>query len=516
MTERFDTEVTTTCGYCGVGCRLEAHAHDGRVVSITAAQDGPANKGHTCLKGRFAHQFSRSRERLTTPLIRDANGDLQPATWEEAITRIVSELSRIKGEHGPDAIAGLASSRATNEDCYALSRLIRAAIGTNNIDNCSRVCHSPTSWALRKSLGLSGATGSFDDIDASNAAIIIGANPTEGHPVVGARIKQATLRGLKLVTIDPAPDRALRLRRPPPLAAAGHERRGHARARPRRRPGRVRRCRVHRRADRGLRRGRGAAGPVQPRGRRGDHRDSRRRHRGGRAHLRRGRRRVDPVGPRRHRAPLRLRGRAPHLQPRADDRQGRAARVCAAPAARAEQRPGLLRHGRAAGHVHRVPVRRRRADRARLRGRWGVSLSREKGYTIPQMFDAAVDGRLKAMWIFGEDVAQTDPNTTHVIHALESLEFMVCQEIFENETTQVRRRRAARLGVPGEGGDVHQRRAPLPARRAGDRSARRREDRLRDHHHDLQGARPRHGLGDAVGHDGRDRGADPDVRRRQP
>src|SRR6202035_3067316 len=112
-------------------------------------------------------------------------------------------LNRIKGQYGPDAIAGLASSRATNEDCYAMQRLMRAAIGTNNIDNCSRVCHSPTSFALRKSLGLSGATGSFGDIDIADAAIIIGANPTEGHPVVGALIKQATLRGLKLVTIDP-------------------------------------------------------------------------------------------------------------------------------------------------------------------------------------------------------------------------------------------------------------------------------------------------------------------------
>ena len=108
-----------------------------------------------------------------------------------------------RASHGPDAIAGLASSRATNEDCYVMQRMMRAAIGTHNIDNCSRVCHSPTSWALRKSLGLSGATGSFDDIEAADAAIIIGANPTEGHPVVGARIKQATLRGLRLVTIDP-------------------------------------------------------------------------------------------------------------------------------------------------------------------------------------------------------------------------------------------------------------------------------------------------------------------------
>src|SRR5580698_1757227 len=200
--ERFDHNVSTTCGYCGVGCRLEAHVRDGRIASISPSLDGPANEGHTCLKGRFAHQFSRSRERLTAPLIRESGG-FRLASWEEATARIVSELTRIKSDHGPDAIAGLASSRATNEDCYAMARMIRAAIGTNNIDNCSRVCHSPTSFALRKSFGLSGATGSFEDFDHTDTTILIGANPTEGHPVVGARIKQACLRGMKLVTIDP-------------------------------------------------------------------------------------------------------------------------------------------------------------------------------------------------------------------------------------------------------------------------------------------------------------------------
>src|SRR3954452_13595693 len=200
--QRFDSTVTTTCGYCGVGCRLEANAHAGRVASISPALDGPANEGHTCLKGRFAHQFSRNRERLTTPLIREGD-DFREASWDEAIALVARELARIKGRHGADAIAGLASSRATNEDCYVMQRFMRATIGTHNIDNCSRVCHSPTSFALRKSFGLSGATGSFDDIDAATAAIIIGANPTEGHPVVGARIKQAALRGCKLVTIDP-------------------------------------------------------------------------------------------------------------------------------------------------------------------------------------------------------------------------------------------------------------------------------------------------------------------------
>src|SRR3954447_13807586 len=113
--DRFDASVTTTCGYCGVGCRLETHVADGRIVSISPALDGPANKGHTCLKGRFAHQFARHRQRLTTPLIREGD-NLREATWEEATERIVSELTRIKATHGPDAIAGLASSRATNED----------------------------------------------------------------------------------------------------------------------------------------------------------------------------------------------------------------------------------------------------------------------------------------------------------------------------------------------------------------------------------------------------------------
>src|ERR1700688_680300 len=157
--DRFESTVSTTCGYCGVGCRLEAHVRDGRIASISPALDGPANEGHTCLKGRFAHQFSRSRDRLTAPLVREGDG-FRLASWEEAITRITSEFGRIKAEHGPDAIAGLASSRATNEDCYAMSRFMRATIGTNNIDNCSRVCHSPTSFALRRSFGLSGATGS--------------------------------------------------------------------------------------------------------------------------------------------------------------------------------------------------------------------------------------------------------------------------------------------------------------------------------------------------------------------
>ena len=174
--------------------------------------DGPANKGHTCVKGRFAHQFARSRDRLTAPLVRESGG-FRLASWEEAIARIADAFGRIKAEHGPDAIAGLASSRATNEDCYVMQRLMRAAIGTHNIDNCSRVCHSPTSFALRRSFGISGATGSFDDIEAAEVALLIGVNPTQGHPGRRRAHQAGRDQGPEADHGRPAPHRAGRLRR---------------------------------------------------------------------------------------------------------------------------------------------------------------------------------------------------------------------------------------------------------------------------------------------------------------
>jgi formate dehydrogenase major subunit len=433
--DRFASTVTTTCGYCGVGCRLEAHARDGKVASISPALDGPANEGHTCLKGRFAHQFSRRRDRLTSPLIREGGG-FRLATWEEAIHRIVSELTRIRSAHGPDAIAGLASSRATNEDCYAMQRLMRAAIGTNNIDNCSRVCHSPTSYALRRAFGLSGATGSFSDFDHADATILIGANPTEGHPVVGARIKQATLRGMKLVTIDPrrielADYGVLHLSPRPGTNAAVMLGIAHVVER----DGFVDRAFVEERTE-------GFAALLEL---------------------------------------------LPAYAPDAVEA------ITGVPAADIEAAAhiyaeagnacfswglGVTEHKYGSEVVQLIcnvalmtgNVGRRGAALLPLRGQnnvqgssdmgalpdtytayrsvededvarsfeaaWGVPLSRRKGYTIPQMFDAAVAGDLKAMYIFGEDVAQTDPNTAHVVHALESLEFVVCQDIFETETTR--------------------------------------------------------------------------------
>ena len=434
---RFDHDITTTCGYCGVGCRLETHAVDGRVVSISPALDGPANKGHTCLKGRFAHGFSRKRERLRTPLIRCGDsGELRAASWDEAIALIVSELKRIRSTAGPDAIAGLASSRATNEDCYVMQRMMRAAIGTHNIDNCSRVCHSPTSWALRRSLGLSGATGSFDDIEQAGAAILIGANPTEGHPVAGARIKQATLRGLRLVTIDPrrielADYGVLHLSPRPGSNAAIMLGLAHVVAR----DGLIDRAFLRERTE-GWDALEELLADYTP------------------ADVQR----ISGV-------PAADVERAAHVY-------AEAAEACVLwGLGVTEHRYGsevvrlICNLALICGKVGRpgsalLPLRGQNnvqgssdmgalpdtftgyqsvADddvARRFEARWGVSMKRERGLKIPEMFDAAVRGELKAMYIFGEDVAQTDPNTTHVIAALQSLEFLVVQDIFRNETTR--------------------------------------------------------------------------------
>jgi formate dehydrogenase major subunit len=428
-------EVTTTCGYCGVGCRLEAHAVDGRVASIAPALDGPANEGHTCLKGRFAHGFTRSPDRLRTPLIRE-DGELREASWDEALERIVSELGRIKRDHGPDAIAGLASSRATNEDCYAMQRLIRAAIGTNNIDNCSRVCHSPTSFAMRRSFGLSGATGSFTDIDHAEVALLLGVNPTQGHPVVGARIKQAALRGCKLITIDPrrielSDYGAIHLAPRPGTNAAVVLGLCHVVQR----DGLVDEEFVAARTE-------GYEALAELLGS------------------------YDPA------AVEEITGIA------AADLEAAAHLYGEAASGSLLWGLGVTEHkygsevvqllcnlAMMTGKVGKLgsallPLRGQNnvqgsSDMGALpdtytayrsvedeevarsfEAEWGVPLSRRKGMKIPEMFDAAVARELKAMYIFGEDVAQTDPDTAHVVAAMEGLEFLVCQEIFLNETTK--------------------------------------------------------------------------------
>ena len=196
------TWTRTVCPYCGVGCELDYGTRDGRIVSSRPALDGRANHGHACVKGRYAFDFVRAADRIVRPRIRDARG-WHDAGWPETITTVADRLRRVIECDGPDAVGVLGSARATNEENYLTQKFARVVVGTNNVDCCARVCHAPSAAALKSMLGTGAATNSFDDIEQARTILIAGANPTENHPVVGARIRQAARRGACVIVIDP-------------------------------------------------------------------------------------------------------------------------------------------------------------------------------------------------------------------------------------------------------------------------------------------------------------------------
>lgn len=192
----------TTCPYCGVGCEMQVGSRDGRLVQVRPALDASVNKGHLCVKGRYAFGFAEAPDRVTTPMIRDG-GAFHVVSWGEAIGFIADQLQTIRDRHGSDAIGVLGSARATNEENYLTQKFARVVLGTNNVDCCARVCHAPSAAALSQMLGTGAATNSFDDIEQARTLLVFGANATENHPVVGARLRQAALRGAHLVVADP-------------------------------------------------------------------------------------------------------------------------------------------------------------------------------------------------------------------------------------------------------------------------------------------------------------------------
>jgi formate dehydrogenase major subunit len=197
-----DTWTKTVCPYCGTGCELDVGTRDDRVVQIKPARETPVSHGHLCVKGRYAYGFVDAGDRVTEPMIRKG-GEWHTVSWEEAIGFAADEMRRLIDGHGKESVAVLGSARATNEENYVTQKFVRTVLGTNNVDCCARVCHTPTAAAMKMMLGTGAATNSFADIEMTKSILIVGANPTENHPIPGARIKQAALKGAKLVIVDP-------------------------------------------------------------------------------------------------------------------------------------------------------------------------------------------------------------------------------------------------------------------------------------------------------------------------
>ena len=197
-----DKTIRTTCTYCGVGCQLDVSVIDGEIRGIQAPETAEVNQGHTCLKGRFAFQFYNHPDRLKEPLIK-RNGKFEVVTWEEAYDFMAEKLLQVRDTYGKDAIGCISSSRATNEENYLMQKMTRVALNTNNIDGCARVCHAPTAYGMQKAFGTGAATNSIVDLDLTDCILLFGANPTEAHPVTGAKIKQLFMQGITSIVVDP-------------------------------------------------------------------------------------------------------------------------------------------------------------------------------------------------------------------------------------------------------------------------------------------------------------------------
>lgn len=197
-----EKNIKSVCAYCGVGCEINVGVKDEKIVGIHPVYDSPVNKGHLCVKGRYAWEYVYAADRITEPMIKE-NGEWKKVSWKDALQFAAKKLTAIKMKYGADGVALLGSARATNEENYLIQKFARTVIGTNNIDNCARVCHQPTAKAMTIMLGTGAATNSYDDIEQAKTFLVVGSNATENHPVVGARIKQMVLKGANLIIIDP-------------------------------------------------------------------------------------------------------------------------------------------------------------------------------------------------------------------------------------------------------------------------------------------------------------------------
>jgi formate dehydrogenase alpha subunit len=194
--------INTVCGYCGVGCGLRFYLKDGAIVKVEGDDDSPVNRGRTCVKGRFGWDFLTRDDRLTTPLVRK-DGELVPATWDEALTAAAAGLKRIADGHGADSLEFLASAKCTNEENYLMQRLARQVFGTNNVDHCARLCHASTVAGLALAFGSGAMTNPIGDLRRAPCIFVIGSNTSEGHPVITYEIKEAARAGATIIVADP-------------------------------------------------------------------------------------------------------------------------------------------------------------------------------------------------------------------------------------------------------------------------------------------------------------------------
>ena len=190
------------------------------LVRMVPNKDGKANRGHSCVKGRFAFGYATHKDRILKPMIRSKITDpWREVSWEEAIGYAASEFKRIQAKYGKASVGGITSSRCTNEETFLVQKLVRAAFGNNNVDTCARVCHSPTGYGLKTTYGTSAGTQDFDSVEEADVIMIIGANPTDGHPVFASRMKKRLREGAKLIILDP---RRIDMVRTPHIEAQYH------------------------------------------------------------------------------------------------------------------------------------------------------------------------------------------------------------------------------------------------------------------------------------------------------
>jgi formate dehydrogenase major subunit len=448
-----EKSTVTTCAYCGVGCAFNVETRGDQVVRMTPSKEGKANEGHACVKGRFAFGYTTHKDRITKPMIRDSIDDpWREVSWPEAIDFTARRFREIQAEYGRDSIGGITSSRCSNEETFLVQKLVRAGFGNNNVDTCARVCHSPTGYGLKTTLGESAGTQAFDSVDKTDVVMLIGANPTEAHPVFGSRLKRRLREGAQLIVVDP---RKTELVDSPHIRAAHH-----LQLRPGSNVAFVN-AMAHVIVTDGL------------------------------ADEKYINERCEIPAWEAWREFVQLEENSPeHLQSvtgiPADELRAAASLFANAGNAAIYYGLGVTEHSQGSTAVmgianlamvtgnlgregvgvnplrgqnnvqgscdmgsfpHELPGYRHISD-AEVRGlfekEWQVKLHPEPGLRIPNMFDAALCGDFKGLYCQGEDIAQSDPNTHHVEAALKALKCLVVQDIFLNETA-----RFAHVFLPG-------------------------------------------------------------------